>query len=133
MDYKKLIAAIKLCGSTPKVDECKACAYWAGGDMSKCIPRMTMEAAAAITDLLVYNQSLRNAANGFKTLAETAIDDIYRVRTCSICANNTEEWNMRCVKCFEDDNHYHPDFRWRGEKEDTHDFDRTAKKARRAD
>lgn len=49
MDYKNLIAAIKLCGSTPKVDECKACAYWAGGDMSKCIPRMTMEAAAAIT------------------------------------------------------------------------------------
>ena len=63
MDYKKLIAAIKLCGSTPKVDECKACAYWAGGDMSKCIPRMTMEAAAAITDLLVENQSMRNAAD----------------------------------------------------------------------
>ena len=118
MDYKKLIAAIKLCGSTPKVDECKACAYWAGGDMSKCIPRMTMEAAAAITDLLAYNQSMRNAANGFKDRAEKAINDIYRVRTCSICANNTEEWNMRCVKCFEDDNHYHPDFRWRGETEE---------------
>ena len=50
--------------------------------------------------------------------AEKAIDDIYRVRTCSICANNTEEWNMRCVKCFEDDNHYHPDFKWRGETEE---------------
>ena len=85
------------------------------------------------TDLIVENQYLRNAANGFKDQAEKAIDDIYRVRTCSICANNTEEWNMRCVKCFEDDNHYHPDFKWRGEKEDTHDFDRTAKKARRAD
>ena len=54
MDYKNLIAAIKLCGSTPKVDECKACAYWAGGDMSKCIPRMTMDAADAITNLFCW-------------------------------------------------------------------------------
>ena len=70
MDYKNLIAAIKLCGNTPKVDECKACAYWAGGDMSKCISAMTMDAANAITNLLVENQSLRNAANGFKATSE---------------------------------------------------------------
>lgn len=52
MDVEKLIEAVRLCGSTPKVDQCKQCAYWAGGDMRKCIPRMTEDAAAAITDLL---------------------------------------------------------------------------------
>ena len=118
MDYKKLIAAIKLCGSTPKVDECKACAYWTGGDISKCIPRMTMEAADAITDLLVYNQSLRNAANGFKDRAEKAINDIYRERPCAICANNTSAWNARCASCDSDSEKYRPDFKWRGETEE---------------
>lgn len=53
MDYKAMAVAIKLCGSTPKVDQCKKeCQYWDDGDMSKCIPRMTEDAATAITDLL---------------------------------------------------------------------------------
>ena len=53
MDYKAMAVAIKLCGSTPKVDQCKKeCPYWDDGDMSKCIPRMTEDAATAITDLL---------------------------------------------------------------------------------
>ena len=52
MDIEKLIEAVKLCGSTPKVDQCKQCAYWAGGDMSQCIPRMTADCATAITALL---------------------------------------------------------------------------------
>lgn len=51
MDIEKLIEAVKLCGSTPKVDQCKQCAYWSGGDMSKCIPRMTTDAATAIENL----------------------------------------------------------------------------------
>lgn len=53
MDYKAIAVAIKLCGSTPKVDQCKKeCPYWNDGDMSKCIPRMTEDAATAIIDLL---------------------------------------------------------------------------------
>lgn len=51
MDIEKLIEAVKLCGSTPKVDQCKKCTYWAGGDMSKCIPRMTEDAATALSTL----------------------------------------------------------------------------------
>ena len=51
MDIEKLIEAVKLCGSTPKVDQCKQCAYWSGGDMSKCIPRMTTAAATALSTL----------------------------------------------------------------------------------
>lgn len=52
MDYKKLSDAIRLCGSTPKINECKEkCPYYAGGDMTKCIPVMTKDAADAIIEL----------------------------------------------------------------------------------
>ena len=59
MDIEKLIEAVKLCGSTPKVDQCKKCTYWAGGDMSKCIPRMTADVAAALSTLQAENEKLR--------------------------------------------------------------------------
>ena len=59
MDIEKLIKAVKLCGSTPKVDQYKQCAYWAGGDMSKCIPQMTLEAATALSTLQAENEKLR--------------------------------------------------------------------------
>ena len=52
MDYKELVPAVRLCGSEPNAALCKKCLYWAGGDMSKCIPRMTEDAAIAITNLL---------------------------------------------------------------------------------
>ena len=52
MDYKKLSDAIRLCGSTPKIHECKEkCPYYAGGNMTKCIPVMTKDAADAIIEL----------------------------------------------------------------------------------
>ena len=57
MEIEKLIEAVKLCGSTPNVDQCKQCAYWAGGDMSKCIPRMTAEAATALEQLAAYEDT----------------------------------------------------------------------------
>lgn len=60
MDIEKLIEAVRLCGSTPKVDQCKQCAYWAGGDMSRCIPNMTGDAAAALSALQAENEKLRN-------------------------------------------------------------------------
>ena len=59
MDSEKLIEAVRLCGSTPKVDQCKQCAYWSGGDMSKCIPRMTTDAATALSTLQAENEKLR--------------------------------------------------------------------------
>lgn len=52
MDYKKLSDAIRLFGSTPKINECKEkCPYYAGGDMMKCIPVMTKDAADVIIEL----------------------------------------------------------------------------------
>lgn len=59
MDYKKLISTVKLCGSAPKVNQCKQCTYWSGGDMSKCIPRMTADAATALSTLQSKNEKLR--------------------------------------------------------------------------
>ena len=52
MDYKAIATAVKLCGSVKGMEECKKCHYWKGPDMSKCIPRMTEDAAAAIINLL---------------------------------------------------------------------------------
>ena len=60
MDIEKLIEAVRLCGSTPEVDQCKQCAYWSGGDMSKCIPRMTTDAATALSTLQAENEKLRD-------------------------------------------------------------------------
>ena len=59
MDYDKLIDAVKLCGSTPKIDQCKQCAYWSDGDMGKCIPKMTGDAATALSMLQAENAQLR--------------------------------------------------------------------------
>lgn len=64
MEIEKLIEAVRLCGSTPKVDQCKRCVYWAAGDMSRCIPNMTGDAATAIETLrtdFVRTMKERNA------------------------------------------------------------------------
>ena len=71
MDIEKLIEAVKLCGSTPKVDQCKQCAYWSGGDMSKCIPRMTTAAATALSTLQAENEKLRAELEQVKQLYES--------------------------------------------------------------
>lgn len=65
MDIEKLIEAVKLCGSTPKVDQCKQCTYWSGGDMSKCIPRMTTDAALALSTLQAENKAMQKQLNEF--------------------------------------------------------------------
>lgn len=57
MEIEKLIAAIKLCGSTPRADQCKQCAYWNGGDMGKCIPYMTEDAATALEQFAAYEDT----------------------------------------------------------------------------
>ena len=63
MEIEKLIEAIKLCGSTPSVYQCKQCAYWAGGDMSQCIPRMAADVADTLEQLQAENDRLRRERN----------------------------------------------------------------------
>lgn len=80
MDYDKLIDAVKLCGSTPKVDQCKQCAYWAGGDMCKCIPKMTADAATAI-------ETLRAELARVTAERDGAIKDLKKWNICATCGH----------------------------------------------
>lgn len=61
MDYKKIAECVRLCGSTPKIHECQEkCSYYCGRDMSKCIPRMTSDAANAIEELLDTVEAMKH-------------------------------------------------------------------------
>lgn len=122
MDIEKLIAAVKLCGSTPRVDQCKNCTYWAAGDMSKCIPRMTIDAATALSMLQKENEKLRAELEQVKRCIEivekqrdSAIEELenYMVQDvldgnepCEICAKASD---TPCECC---------DPKWSGPKED---------------
>lgn len=86
MDIEKLIEAVKLCGSTPKVDQCKQCAYWAGGDMSRCIPNMTGDAATALSALQAENEKLRAELEQTKLEKETLIEAVRG--DCDYCKND---------------------------------------------
>lgn len=118
MDYKELSAAVKLCGSMPKIDQCRQCLYWAGGDMSKCIQRMTADAATAITDLL-------SRAEAAERQRDAAIADLKHKDNCEICVGCeiapkecSCEWlectlDCRCKICRNEDKR-----EWRGLKEE---------------
>lgn len=80
MDIEKLVASIKLCGSTPKVDQCTQCIYWAGGDMSKCIPRMTTEAATALSTLQAENEQPRKMYQQEKSVCHATQAELEQVK-----------------------------------------------------
>ena len=97
MDYEKLAVAIKLCGSTPKVDQCPQCPYWASGDMNNCIPRVTADAATAITDLLARAE----AAEARAEKAERERDEYFKhlQGLCFCCGHRTDGFDCN-VKCY---------------------------------
>lgn len=112
MDYEKLIKAVNLCGSTPKVEQCKKCAYWAGGDMSKCIPRMTTDAATALSTLQAENKAMQKQLNEFSEflcrmtgglLSKTnytaqvmaTISEDYQQKACRECNLQAENEQLR--------------------------------------
>ena len=80
MDIEKLIEAVKLCGSTPKVDQCKKCTHWAGGDMSKCIPRMTEDAATALSTLQAENEKLQKMYQEEKAVCHATQAELERMK-----------------------------------------------------
>lgn len=70
MDYEKIAAAVRLCGSTPSTIECLgSCPFYGGGDMNKCIPAMTKAAADAIEQLI----KLRDMAQAERDAAHKAL------------------------------------------------------------
>lgn len=130
MDFEKLIEAVRLCGSTPKVDQCKQCAYWSGGDMSKCIPRMTTDAATALSTLQAENTQLRAELEQVKKKNKYSAHDVALILSdvfgdsCACNFNGNDEWlPEKCelldtcpdvvgVACWEQ---Y---LKWRGQKEE---------------
>ncbi len=134
MDYKKLIKVLKCdgYGISQDMDGCsnRRCKY-RDTDGACNIVSICEDAATAITDLLVENQSLRNAANGFKARAEAAearaekaererdeaVSDLESIMvfgdsgldTCDFCKNNqcyARSGNNPCLP------------KWRGQKEE---------------
>ena len=90
MDIEKLIEAVKLCGSTPKVDQCKQCAYWSGGDMSKCIPRMTTAAATALSTLQAELEQVKQELDAAVSWAQKYTESIDR--PCVACKHNIGDY-----------------------------------------
>lgn len=88
MEIEKQIAAIKLCGSTPRADQCKQCAYWNGGDMGKCIPYMTEDAATALEHLQAENGRLKRER-------DAAVEEIPKV--CYYCKHR-KGWCIQRIK-----------------------------------
>ena len=90
MDVEKLIESVRLCGSTPKVDQCKQCAYWSGGDMSKCIPRMTTDAATALSTLQAENESLRADLARVTAERDAAVKAVKNMAEYIVCAGRVD-------------------------------------------
>ena len=68
MDYKDIAKAVRICGSEPSVRKCeKECPYYKGGDTKKCIPPMTADVAAAITDLLARAEAAEARVHELET------------------------------------------------------------------
>ena len=120
MEIEKLIEAIKLCGSTPSVYQCKQCAYWAGGDMSQCIPRMAADVADTLEQLQAENDRLKDELEKVEAERDAAVNDLNILRKRS---------GWKCYACFYDDHYdrgvcagcgYNNDnnWQWRGQKED---------------
>lgn len=89
MDIEKLIEAIRLCGSAPKVEQCRKCSYWSDGNMSKCIPKMTEDAATVIQYLDEGAQEVNKAlqeqiAENDKLRAELEKESAARKRQADI-------------------------------------------------
>ena len=80
MEIEKLIEAIKLCGSTPSVYQCKQCAYWAGGDMSQCIPRMAADVADTLEQLQAENDRLGAELEKEEAARKKQADILYELR-----------------------------------------------------
>lgn len=79
MDYKELATAVKLCGNEPNAALCEKCPYWSGLDMSKCIPRMTADAATAITDLLARAEAAEARAEKAERERDAAVKELNEV------------------------------------------------------
>ena len=93
MEIEKLIEAINLCGSPYP---CKECAYWPGGDMSKCIPRMTADAATALEQLQAENDRLKEEVQQMRWVpVEERLPE--EEGTYIVCADGEVKFDAYCM------------------------------------
>ena len=78
MDYKEKATILQAC-SSKKGERCSSCPAFGQG-FRTCMKNAMKDGAAAIRELLVENQALRNTADGFKKCAEAAEAEIGRLR-----------------------------------------------------
>lgn len=107
MDYKKLAKSL-LCNGFGVGEDTNGCANkkckYCDVDGVCDLNHMCRDAAIAINDLLVENQALRNAANGFKKqleAAESRAEKAEMERDISVeqlhhCENNCDYCRNRC-------------------------------------
>lgn len=125
MEIEKLIAAVKLCGSSPRVEQCRECAYWAGGDMSKCIPRMTADASTTLEQLQAENDRLKRERDAAVKDISDLIDEVEEIRRgygiddsdadkalADMCGNYCENEGDGCY--IEGEKYHCENFKWRG-------------------
>ena len=93
MEIEKLVEAIKLCGSTPSVYQCKQCAYWAGGDMSQCIPRMAADVADTLERLQAENDRLKAQVPRWIPVEERLPEE---EGAYIVCVDGEVKWDAYC-------------------------------------
>nr|DAQ45466.1 MAG TPA: hypothetical protein [Caudoviricetes sp.] len=80
MDIDKLIEAVRLCGSSPTIYQCEACAYYTGGDMGACIPEMTAQAADALSALRGELEQVKRQRDAAVADIEGLLDRVEQIR-----------------------------------------------------
>lgn len=109
MDYEKAIRTAQIFTACSGVNgvRCSSCPVFGKGDRH-CARNAMKDGATAITDLLIENQALRNAANGFKELAEKAESRVEMLENAnlilSVRITKAEVMAEKAERCIEEVN-----------------------------
>ena len=93
MDIEKLIEAVRLCGSTPKVDQCKQCAAGEAVEWKNCYILLFWREIMKITiDMENLQSTIEEAAKiNTKNAVNQAIMDIAHAKVDSVLRGRIEE------------------------------------------
>ena len=121
MEIEKLIKAIRCCGSAPKLDRCKnECAFYCGGDMNKCIPKMTQAVADALEKVTAERDAAIEDLNAIGKGDEICLYCIHNLdggENGEKCLETDFDCALRNAVCGCRDCHYNSNWQWRGKGE----------------
>lgn len=104
--YEKLIAALRI--GCQDADDCEDCAVY-DNKIGDC--DIWRKAADAI-------EKLETELNQIRSELGLAISEINKAKPCGLCANYTGSWGTFCADCDDSRESFHPQFEWRGYRED---------------